>query len=353
MLKYIVVSFSFLFLISCGSIATQNSSDNTYDDNFNNLPKETNTTVAGSPFIKKTSQRGSLADFDDGYYEKGVDTNYSRRDDILIDNIRSLEWQDDIRVGNITKPWVTQTNYDIGDYDNTDGDTATTYCKNLSLDGDGWRLPTAKELRGVEYDNSRDYIFNNMAPRYLTKSKYWSGTSYSYSYNLVWVLWKTLEIDYKNSNYYIRCVRDINSTDLNTTRFIKIGDIVRDNLTKLDWQDSIKSEKMSWKDALNYCENLSLEGYNDWNLPNQHELFSIVDYSRNYPAIYKEFQNTYIDKYWSSSRDLDTHLSDFVGFVSLYKSFHRVIINIDFADGTIYETNDDDNDKYVRCVRTN
>jgi len=38
---------------------------------------------------------------------------------------------------------------------------------------------------------------------------------------------------------------------------------------------------MTWKDALEYAENLNLNGYNDWRLPSAKELQSIVDYSRS------------------------------------------------------------------------
>jgi len=48
----------------------------------------------------------------------------------------------------------------------------------------------------------------------------------------------------------------------------------------LIWQKNDNGDGLIWEDALNYCENLELAGYNDWRLPNSKELQSIVDYTR-------------------------------------------------------------------------
>jgi hypothetical protein len=43
---------------------------------------------------------------------------------------------------------------------------------------------------------------------------------------------------------------------------------------------------MTWEEALQYCETLVLAGYDDWRLPNIHELQSIVQYEKmNPPSI--------------------------------------------------------------------
>jgi len=87
---------------------------------------------------------------DDGYYQKGVTPSYSRNQstEIVTNNITGLQWQDDADVVTVTKPWVIQTSYDEGDYNNTSGDTATTYCLLPLLLGGftDWRLPSVIEL---------------------------------------------------------------------------------------------------------------------------------------------------------------------------------------------------------------
>jgi len=82
--------------------------------------------------------------------------------------------------------------------------------------------------------------------------------------------------------------------------------IVTDNTTKLQWQDdysdnggSVKGAK--WEDAIDYCEALTLGGYDDWRLPNFNELYSITDHSKNYPAIDTTFQAIVSRTYWSST----------------------------------------------------
>lgn len=87
--------------------------------------------------------------------------------------------------------------------------------------------------------------------------------------------------------------------------FTKIGNIVKDNHTKLEWQDDTLVVSMQWEEAITYCETLTLDGYTDWRLPNINELKSIVDKSRINPAIAIDFKNTDPFMYWSSTSYVD------------------------------------------------
>ena len=49
----------------------------------------------------------------------------------------------------------------------------------------------------------------------------------------------------------------------------------KDNTTGLTWSRRAPNE-MTWMNALNYCEDLSEGGYNDWRLPNIDELRTII-----------------------------------------------------------------------------
>ena len=145
------------------------------------------TTIKGSQVIKKTGQTKSYKDYDDGYYQAGVTPSYSRSSDgIVTDNITGLMWQDN---ESIQKPWVTQENYDNGNYNDTSGDTASTYCANLSLGGySNWRLPTVKELLYIvdngKYDPAIDNQFQNTISNY-----YWSAPSYASSSGNAWAVY--------------------------------------------------------------------------------------------------------------------------------------------------------------------
>ncbi|MDY0361895.1 MAG: DUF1566 domain-containing protein [Desulforegulaceae bacterium] len=77
---------------------------------------------------------------------------------------------------------------------------------------------------------------------------------------------------------------------------------ITDNKTGLMWMKETADNKMNWKDALSYCENLDYAGYSDWRLPNIKELGSIVDYSAYNPAIDTNFfPDTMSSYYWSST----------------------------------------------------
>ena len=60
---------------------------------------------------------------------------------------------------------------------------------------------------------------------------------------------------------------------------------VIDNITGLIWQQIPTSEKMSWEEAEEYCENLELDGYDDWRLPTVKELFAIGDFETGWPFL--------------------------------------------------------------------
>ncbi|MDD5705030.1 MAG: DUF1566 domain-containing protein [Kiritimatiellae bacterium] len=90
-------------------------------------------------------------------------------------------------------------------------------------------------------------------------------------------------------------------------RFSDCGDgTVIDNLTGLMWtrHANLPGSATNWAAAIDFCQNLSLSGYDDWRLPNVQELQSLVDYGRSQPALPSEpnpFQDVQSPYYWSSS----------------------------------------------------
>ena len=111
---------------------------------------------------------------------------------------------------------------------------------------------------------------------------------------------------------------------------------VTDKVTGLMWQEQDDGKKMTWREAKEYAEGLSLGGYTDWRLPTIKELQSIIDYTKKEPSIDTTFfPSTKASFYWSSAT------------VAGYPSFAW---GVDFGDGgvggyvkTVYN--------YVRCVR--
>ncbi len=119
--------------------------------------------------------------------------------------------------------------------------------------------------------------------------------------------------------------------------FTKSGDIVTDTSTGLQWQDNAdaKNNTRTWEGAIDYCENLTLGGYSDWRLPNINELKSIVDRSKDKPAIADGFSNVGSDYDWSSTYDVGNE-----GYAWI----------VYFGNGGVYYKGKGDGN-YVCCVR--
>ena len=116
---------------------------------------------------------------------------------------------------------------------------------------------------------------------------------------------------------------------------------VTDVVTGLSWQKEDDGILRTWDNAMAYCDQSSLAGYDDWRLPNSKELQSIVNYGTNSPAIDQErFPNTKQWQYWSSSH---------CAFSPSWPTEPLKWV-VNFQEGeVIYE--EINNSSYVRCVR--
>ena len=177
--------------------------------------------------VRKTGQITSYDTKDDGYYQAGADTKYTRDDgtDIVTDHLTMLMWQDDEDVETNVARWITEDNYNLCKADenasacfDTSGElTAVTYCAALRLGGyQDWRVPTIKELRSiVVYTPSIPAIdpsFKHMAENISwTARHYWSSTpvanhnlaAWPVSFQSGYVRFRT-----KNMPHHVRCVRN-------------------------------------------------------------------------------------------------------------------------------------------------
>ena len=171
-----------------------------------------------------------------------------------------------------------------------------------------WRLPTARELQSiVNYHRYSPPIFKSYFPNTVL-SRYWSSTIFNLDcawcvnfYDGIGAKSGSVTIENKSTNYYVRAVRSEKSETFDTL-IINGDDTVTDPNTGLMWQQSDDGIPRNWKDALGYCENLSLGAQGDWRLPNSKELVSISGLSRFSSAI----GTTYFPEiksscYWSST----------------------------------------------------
>lgn len=174
---------------------------------------------------------------------------------------------------------------------------------------DDWRIPTIKELYSLMDFSGMDLMSDNDAGNPFIDDDIfvfeYGDTSVERIIDSQWITTSIYTSDVMNGQecffgvnfadgrikcyptsgrmektYFLRYVRGNESYGENN--FTDSGDgTISDLATGLMWQQSDSSEGMDWEVALNYCEDLTLAGYDDWHLPNAKELQSIVDYSRS------------------------------------------------------------------------
>ncbi len=167
----------------------------------------------------------------------------------------------------------------------------------------------------------------------------WSALAWSvgFSNGLVYLVNKA-------SNGYVRCV---SSGPSSAASFTDNGDeTVTDSTTSLVWQQCSAglsgascgtgtAETKTWQVALEYCENLNLDG-RTWRLPSVNELKTIVDRSKT-AAPYIDtvhFPATVSSYYWTSTTEIPSPA--FAWYVN-------------FLNGYVSNSNKTDTN-YVRCV---
>jgi hypothetical protein len=146
---------------------------------------------------------------------------------------------------------------------------------------------------------------------------------------------------------------------LNLHSYTDLGNgVVQDNVTALEWQQATAPGPYTWQQAIDYCNNLSLSGKDDWRLPTIKELSTLVDSSIPYsgPTInVSYFPDTVSSYYWSSTTgsegaDYAWFVGFHSGFVSTWDKSLGIYVRavrggqtsnhfVDNSDGTITDTN--------------
>ncbi|PIF04911.1 MAG: hypothetical protein CSA86_00245 [Arcobacter sp.] len=125
------------------------------------------------------------------------------------------------------------------------------------------------------------------------------------------------------------------------SKLTKGTNYVVDDKNKLMWQDTKDNIKVliTHNDAIEYCKNLRLNSFSDWQLPTREQIKTIIDKTRvrDQLMINKAFRYVRRDGYWLQDRTWIRNFGKYAYFVYL-------------KSGSIYYQNRSYK-KHVRCVR--
>jgi phage baseplate assembly protein gpV len=163
-----------------------------------------------------------------------------------------------------------------------------------------WALPTANELRSLLDQTLASPAINGTAfpgTPGAANSNFWSSTPDASNNTFAW--WVDFSLGTTGSysktafSNYVRCVRNrpappgtrytVNSTD----------GTVLDNATGLTWQQSLPTNAVNWESAAAQCAT-------PWRLPTTSELFTLLDLSRQSPALDPVFPGVTTECFWTS-----------------------------------------------------
>lgn len=152
---------------------------------------------------------------------------------------------------------------------------------------------------------------------------------------------------------------------------------VTDNVTGLMWTQTPdldgdgnvdSSDKKSQCEAYQYCENLSLGGYDDWRLPNVKTLYSLMDFTGTDPTGYEGTDTSLLDVFIPSvfekafgDQDAGERIIDgqyattsiYVYYTNLGTGNAETMFGVNFVDGRIKGYPTENKTYYIHCVREN
>ncbi len=232
---------------------------------------------------------------------------------------------------------------------NPAGGTFKDICGNAVTGGfTDWRPPTRRELLGiVDYGEQNPPV--DPAVFSLTHQDfYWTADLDATDPTFAWTVDFGFDVtdgasdslsDAGSDSAYVLCVRGPKKRFANRTLAVDSpsSGLVSDPLTDLVWQRG-NGGSMTWQNAILYCENLVIGGFDDWTLPNVRQLETLTDIKNaSSPAIdAAAFPDTpTVLFWWTSTTNVGGSADAWI---------------LDFLDGAI-DTDPKTEQNYVRCVR--
>jgi hypothetical protein len=182
---------------------------------------------------------------------------------------------------------------------------AKEYCQELNLGGiKQWRLPTMVEMVSFE-DRENKETFLKKELKHTHRYDYWSGTQdamveeYAWSQGLMYKAYN--HTHNKKDKKYVRCVYSQKPTP--KPYYIRYKNIVLEITHNILWQDtkSVESTPLVFTQAKKMCQELVLDGFDDWEVPDITTLRGLVDYEHFSPSIDPAFRYTITKSYYSST----------------------------------------------------
>ena len=165
----------------------------------------------------------------------------------------------------------------------------------------GWRLPGREELRTLAVYNDAQPATDTTVFAGSHADLYWSGTADKTDNDIAWGIYfgYGCSTPYpKTRRAFVRavCAEDGSAdpfTKPSKERFIVNSDkTVTDTLTGLMWMQE-ETPLLKQKEALVYCKELRLGGYDDWVMPSLNELATLINLNEGKEWFYPElFPNT-------------------------------------------------------------
>ncbi len=186
-------------------------------------------------------------------------------------------------------------------------DDARTRCESLNLDGKTWRLPNLIELTMLSQVNMESPYYQTDVFQFGVSPVFYKGG-----------LWASDSRIGKDGHHHVFYMKDLRTSSgrvpqfticvtgdpLPVQQYKKFGKkgVILDKATGLFWEPHNVKERVSWKDAMSYCENLRFDGAMTWHVPNYKELMTLVDTTKENPAINAEFfPKTEGADYWTAT----------------------------------------------------
>lgn len=235
----------------------------------------------------------------DGNYQKVGPNLWDNNDETVSDFRTGLMW---LRTSFV--PFVD------GTYIQHDWPEAIAYCEGLSHAGyTDWRLAENFELQSLV-----DFSRYDSAIRLPIVSKWprlWSATPIASDPTKGWKLIGStgrIWVDDNANKAATLCVR---GEYQNPGSFVDNGNSVTDTTTFITWQKSDDGQVRTWKQALSYCADLTLDEESDWRLPDIRELSSLIDFSSYNPALNDSYFPTKMAShlYWSSTTSVVSYFN--------------------------------------------